>query len=520
VRAATALVLALLAACTRDAPAGDWPSTEPYGVTTTALPAPPGRKIDLLFMLDNTNSMEPKRQSLIQYFPNLATTLADFDLHIGIVTSSMGAGPFTPPSCATIGGDQGMLQNQRHGWSCSTAGMYDPDARFLTYEPAVDGGAPSVNFAGALGDAFECHAAIMEDGCGFEMPLASVRAALNGCGTPGRCTQPINEGFLREDALLAIVMLTDEDDCSAPPDTTLFDPSQRTLDSALGPITSYRCFEFGNLCGGEDPGRSMGLRHDCVPGNKDPDPLHQLTPLEEFATFLQALRPDPGSLYVAVIAGTPGPVQVGPDANNYPDLVPACTGGVGSADPTPRLSAFLRLLPPQRGRFFSTCEPDLSETLKVIGTDLLGASTCLGGWLRHGIPDAGAFTPECLVVDRLAEEERPIPPCDPVLCDASDGGAGCAHEIPAGAPGCWYLQADDTCPLYALSPDGRDSWRRLGSGLRLVVDRGTGSAAAPGTVTVATCGTCVAAPQDWVFDCSAGCADYWPDRCLAASVGG
>jgi hypothetical protein len=508
--AAAAALLALLAACSHDAGPG-W--TEPYGVTTTALPAPPGKKIDLLFMLDNSSSTEPPRASLATYFANLAVPLADYDLHIGFVTSDMGAGVFTPPSCDPIGGDQGMLQSQRNGAICATAGLIDPNARFLSYTPAPDGGAPAVNFTGSLADAFACHAMIREGSCNFEHQLASVRAALDGCEIPGGCTQPANEGFLRADSLLAVVMLTDEDDCSAPPDSTLFDPSDHTLDSVLGPLTSYRCFEFGNLCGGEDPGRQQGLRHDCVPGNKDPDPLHQLTPVEEFATFLQTLRPDPGSLYVAVIAGPPGPIQVGNDANNYPDLQPSCTGSIGSADPAPRLAAFSRLLPPQRGRFLSTCQPDLSEILTVIGADLLGASTCLSGWLRNVVADAGGLNPQCVVVDRAGGEERLIPACGPLLCDPGDGSGACAHEIPAGAPGCWYLLADESCPLFALTPDGVLSFRRLGNALRLVVDRGDGGPAAPGTVTLASCATCVAAPEHWLFDCSAGCADYWRDWC-------
>jgi len=72
-----------------------------------------------------------------------------------------------------------------------------------------------------------------------------VRAALDGCDTT--CKQPANVNFMRKDAYLAVIILTDEDDCSAPTNSTLFDPTQTTLASELGPLTSYRCFQFGNL---------------------------------------------------------------------------------------------------------------------------------------------------------------------------------------------------------------------------------------------------------------------------------
>jgi hypothetical protein len=514
-----ALVVVAGAACTRDAGPGDWPSTEPYQATTAVFGAPPTKKIDLLFMLDNT-SMDPLRWSLIQYFPNLAQPLADYDLHVGIITSDMGAGAFTPPSCDTIGGDQGMLQNQRNGPTCGTASLVDPEARFLTYAPAADGGPPITNFTGTLADAFGCHGGIRGGGCNFEHPLASIRAALEGCDTPGGCAQPANEGFLREDARLAIVILTDEDDCSAPPDSTLFDPSQTTLDSVLGPLTSYRCFEFGNLCDGADPGRDAGPRHDCVPGNKDSDPLHQLTPVEEFVDFLKALKPEPHSLYVAVIAAPPEPVKVGLDANWHPDLQPACAGGLGTADPAIRLAKLVALLPPHRGSFFSCCQPDLSAVERAIGRDLEGASTCLSGFPRLDLSTSGAEF-ECVVEDRVPSpgapdgvEHKPVPRCHVQSCDPTTDER-CCWFIPEGASACWYVTEDPACSHGDL---GGDAYFPRG-GLRLEIQRGAAGTcgadlAAPGTETVVQCGTCATDARGRVVDCAPECAGYRNDWCV------
>ena len=331
-------------------------------------------KVDLLFMIDNSNTMEPKQASLNQVFPNFIQPLKDLpskpDLHIGIVTSDLGSGQFTVPSCDTIGGDQGILQNTANGTTCTTAHLNNAADRFLSY--AVDSsGNATQNFTGDIAEAFACYASVGVGGCGFEHQLASVRAAIDGCESDTGCKQRQNVGFFRQDAYLAVIILTDEDDCSAPSNSTLFDPTQTTLNSALGPLTSYRCFEFGNLCGGTDPGRTQGPRQDCVPGNKDSNTAHQLTPTADFAAFLKGLKPQsPRMVYVATITGPTVPVSVGLDANGYPDLQPACTGGMGSADPGIRLAEFVSRFDVDRARFHSICDADLSQAMGDIAQDL------------------------------------------------------------------------------------------------------------------------------------------------------
>ena len=77
-------------------------------------------------------------------------------------------------------------------------------------------------------------------GCGFEHQLESVYAALHNTTE--------NAGFLRDDALLAVVFLTNEDDGSAPPTATIFDPDPAKV-AMYGSLDTYRQTRFGIACG-------------------------------------------------------------------------------------------------------------------------------------------------------------------------------------------------------------------------------------------------------------------------------
>ena len=127
-----------------------------------------------------------------------------------------------------------------------------------------------------------CIAALGEDGCGFEQQLLSVTHALgaDNFDATGRPQPPQeNEGFLRDDAYLAIIFITNEDDCSAPgrrgerhlTRTSTGD----NLMSKLGPPTGYRCNRYGHCAvdggpppmdspiGAADPGDFDDRRRSC-----------------------------------------------------------------------------------------------------------------------------------------------------------------------------------------------------------------------------------------------------------------
>lgn len=212
-------------------------------------------KVDLLFMVDNSNSMAGEQASLKQQFPNVIKVLATgnrFDgdpdpfppvknLHVGVVSSDMGIPGVEFPSgnCHADGGDDGKLQHTPRGTACDA--MYPAFLSFIG-DPQIGVVSDVSKFSNDVG----CIATLGTGGCGFEEQLESPFKALwpkvqldaagnvkspndyrfisiTEEGTWGRGDQPLaqggNAGFLRNKvdegvSLIAIVVVTDEEDCS------------------------------------------------------------------------------------------------------------------------------------------------------------------------------------------------------------------------------------------------------------------------------------------------------------------
>jgi hypothetical protein len=88
------------------------------------------------------------------------------------------------------------------------------------------------------------------DGCGFEQPLEAMLQALN----PAAHWNVGDRPFLREGATLAIVLATDEMDCSMDDYSVMYDPAYQELDVAgLPRQTSAICWNAGMSCAPADP---------------------------------------------------------------------------------------------------------------------------------------------------------------------------------------------------------------------------------------------------------------------------
>jgi hypothetical protein len=206
--------------------------------------------VDLLFMVDNSNSMSEEQASLAAGFPQLITALTtgdanadgtvDFpavtDLHVGVITADMGVGGYTVPTCSNADfGDDGVLRTVGNTSITGCAATYPA---FLAFTAGSD--------VGDFANDFACVATVGTGGCGFEQQLEATLKALTPSTSRTRFhddstghANGANSGFLRPDSVLGIVLVTDEEDCSAA-NPELFDPSSETFTSDL----NLRCFSY------------------------------------------------------------------------------------------------------------------------------------------------------------------------------------------------------------------------------------------------------------------------------------
>ncbi len=197
-------------------------------------------KVDLLLEVDNSRSMADNQANLARNFGLLIDRLVSppsdprtgrpqyppvRSLHVGVISSDLGTPGTRVGSCAnTDTGDDGLLNPIRNGlamrqhepWTGAPAGRRparctnDPNQypSFLTFTAGATD-------AATFRDDFVCNAYLHSDGCGLEQQLESAYRALvvhDPRERPGNADP--NAGFVRDDAVLAIVMVTDEEDGS------------------------------------------------------------------------------------------------------------------------------------------------------------------------------------------------------------------------------------------------------------------------------------------------------------------
>ncbi|MEC7525386.1 MAG: hypothetical protein VYE22_36215 [Myxococcota bacterium] len=351
-------------------------------------PPPPTPDVDLLLVIDNSGSMSEEQFSLAVELPEIVRALGTGDLdgdgardapsvdslHVGVITPDMGTGGFTVPTCARADfGDDGVFRTQGR---IDIMGCMPNYPSFLHWTPTRR--TTAEEFAEQVG----CVAMVGTGGCGFEQPLEAALKALSPAeptewtshryappeffrGTTGH-GDGVNEGLVRPGSVLAIVMLTDEEDCSAS-DLNLFNPSDRTYG---GTDLNLRCFAHASRA------------------------LH---PTSRYVEGLLQLRARAGRLAFIPIAGVPVDLLSGPgEPTDWASLV----GPPGTRDP--RLeervdpSAPNRLVPscdvPGRGVAFPPIRIlQVAESLEARGARVQVGSVCQeshAGRILRGIMEA------------------------------------------------------------------------------------------------------------------------------------
>jgi hypothetical protein len=235
----------------------------------------PFTAVDILVVVDNSGSMAAEQAMLRDAFPNLIRRILTGtddagnpvhepvrDLHIGVVSTDMGVGGYSVTTCEgnPMSGDDGILQHTPHGTGC--AASYPS---FLSY--VIDSTAdPDLAQVEQVASDFGCIAVLGTNGCGFEQQLQAAYQALVTHSVPGGA----NAGFLRGNSILAVLFVSDEEDCSAE-DTTLFD------------VSSYPY------------GLNLGCYYQAT----------KLYPVEHYISAFRDLKDNPDNLVFGFIVGVP-----------------------------------------------------------------------------------------------------------------------------------------------------------------------------------------------------------------------
>lgn len=335
------------------------------GLTEVALiPNTINRDVDVLFVIDDSSFMLDKQLELMGALPGFAAQLAHApgflpNLHIGVVSTDLGttgiedavpAPDVAVGNCAGLGKD-GVLQ---------TGGATLAGSFLSNIEDSQ--GTRVKNYAGDLDAVLQQMVNLGQNGCTFEQPLEAMHRALS---------HPLNAGFLRPSARLAIILLSDEDDCSLAHASLL-----RADTTVLGALTSFRCTRFGIECdaGGSDPDQMK------APGTKSLCQSNEasafLTPISRYKSLLSTVKADPRDVLFAAIVGPVAPfnVRIVPGETTISVLDWSCTfeaaSGTGAAVPAVRTTQLANQVP--HGSVTSICDADYPGRMVELAQQING----------------------------------------------------------------------------------------------------------------------------------------------------
>lgn len=311
------------------------------GRAESAPPPPAPEAIDLLIVVDTSAGMTEERTALAAVIGSMVEDISSSfpneygygaSLHVGVITADLGAGPHALPGCVA-GGDGAALR------AIPAAGCTGPTGAFVSRE-VDEWGNLTRNFDGELGDAVACIVPRELDGCVVQQPLAAARRALDGTVTD-------NVGFLRPDATLAILIVTNQEDCSTDDPATLFDPA------AAGPATSYRCAAQGWTCSPPIDGTPQ-THASCYVAAMSP-----LSATYDLHTAIRAVKSEPWKIAVGVLRGPAAPVVTAAG----PEIAATCGAGTGrAASPALRVDELAGLF--DHSALGSVCE-DITEPFEL-----------------------------------------------------------------------------------------------------------------------------------------------------------
>ncbi len=468
-------------------------------VAPKLLPIDLNRDVDILFVIDNSGSMAEEQARLARNFPAFIDSLDEMgaDYRIGITTTDVahpgctknatpedgglvlrscteavaeGAFQFNETDAAAACTDQCKLAGDQLRVTASHDGEVHPWLESIAGQQNLPAGV-------TMADAFACFGPQGINGCGFESPLEAMRLAISKARG--------DNGFMRDEALLSVVLVTDEADCSSNPAHGDIFTSNPTFQNDTNPkLTSATCWRAGVACTGEGPEfkdcHAEDYSADGEPGVSDPADA-VLHPVDRYVEFLDSVRASGDSLedggpiardvLVSLIAGVPVGYDQGAAEIEYsaaePGSVQDVNFGVAPGCTNTEDGSNSTAIPPVRERevteafagpdgtrnVFSICQDDYSPALEQIAAAVRRAlpPTCAGTCIEDSDLETEVLDPVCSVSASLADgASEDVPRC------AVDGEA---WAVPAGASVCFYMLVD---------PDGRTPFK--GDDMTLIAD--------------------------------------------------
>jgi hypothetical protein len=487
------------------------------------------KDVDILFVIDNSGSMAEEQALLSANFASFINKLEDpavrANYRIGITTTDVGGNPRCPnttpengnlvlSSCVDRAGN-GEFESNDDDFSFACNDFCDKADADLGIKPTKiegsDEAAPrkwleniegDINVEGvsSMVEAFQCYGPQGVAGCGFESHLESMYLAL--AKAKDKKSQQ-NYGFLRERAILSVVFITDEADCSFNPDAKeIFTTNKVFWDDPETDVapSSAACWNAGVACSGSEC-HAENYDLDGNPGASDEDAV--LQPISKYVDFLQGLENTKKTfdakqeVLVSLIAGVPVGYERGeaeipyapaldPEYQSLFGIGPGCIIG-DPADPE------TDAVPPVREREFaeafevndarnlySICQDDYSAALQAIADALVQQikPACMTKCVYDTDPSTEFAEPTCELadVDNVTGEKTVMPPC----IETKDG-----FTAPAGVKACFvYLNDPDNLTPSKLD-DMSEACTEEGFNLEFQIIRA--GAAPAGTSVSATC---------------------------------
>ena len=331
-------------------------------------------KVDVLFVIDNSYSMKEEQTSLRENFPKFIDRLRDQDgilpsLHIGVITTEGGAGYQGKCKDLDLAGRFRAEPNVNPDKNNCTTADAPNDGKLFLFDTIRADGTRTNNHNDDLAKTFGCIAEVGAGECGTEQPLEAIRRAMDFE------LNPENAQFFRSDAFLAIVMVTDEDDCSRMIQEGE-DDAFRTS-TLQGVDRNFSCIEEAVICDqnlragivdATGNGRPPTAKTNCRA--KTANELDKLSAYEEYADHIIGFKGGRDKVIVAGIMGEGDTVFIVDDNPNEGKKKLSVIDACKHARPPIRLGAFINEFAGQSANTSLCTESgisDLSDPLEVIG---------------------------------------------------------------------------------------------------------------------------------------------------------